>query len=141
MKRVLNVRNVTAYSDRDVLDMEVEFDTDPGVFIPFAAMQDDSEQHGRDLYERAQRGEFGPINVIYVDQLQAAEQSARMRQSDAITFTTALISPLQDACDLGMATPEELIRLDALKRHRIALMRLPQHEGWPMNIELPEVPL
>jgi hypothetical protein len=47
--------------------------------------------------------------------------------------------PLQDAVDLGEATPEEA-QLLAWKRYRVALNRVPQQPGYPGTIDWPPEP-
>jgi hypothetical protein len=48
--------------------------------------------------------------------------------------------PLQDAVDLGEATPEEEAQLLAWKRYRVALNRVPQQAGYPGAIDWPPEP-
>lgn len=48
--------------------------------------------------------------------------------------------PLQDAVDLGEATPEEEAQLVAWKRYRVALNRAPQQPGYPGTIDWPPEP-
>jgi hypothetical protein len=53
---------------------------------------------------------------------------------------STLIATLQDAVDLGEATPEEKALLVDWKRYRIALMRLEQQAGFPHDIQWPVQP-
>lgn len=138
---IITAKNVVAYSTQpDSLDMEVAFTHLPNQFIPFTARKDDSAAHGRELYVRAIFGEFGDIQMreppTYVP-----SEADQQRKLDTLQADAALrIAPLQDAKELNMATPEELARLDTLQRYRIALMRLPQSEGWPTEVSWPEAP-
>lgn len=50
------------------------------------------------------------------------------------------IAPLQDAVDVGEATPQEEAALVAWKRYRISLNRIEQAEGFPRNFEWPSSP-
>lgn len=52
----------------------------------------------------------------------------------------AAIAPLQDAVDLDDATVDEMRRLTAWKRYRVALNRLPEQAGWPTEIDWPALP-
>lgn len=54
------VKNLTwATPDLSAISMDVTFDA-LGV-LPFCAVPDDVEEHGRELFERAAAGDFGPI--------------------------------------------------------------------------------
>lgn len=53
-----------------------------------------------------------------------------------MAVATARIAPLQDAVDLGIATPEEVAQLTAWKRYRVDLSRLDlslEEVDWPMQ--------
>ncbi|MFV3289112.1 tail fiber assembly protein [Pseudomonas sp. NY11955] len=50
------------------------------------------------------------------------------------------VAPLQDAVELNDATPAEAEALNAWKRYRVALNRLPEQPGFPETIEWPELP-
>lgn len=50
------------------------------------------------------------------------------------------IAPLQDALDLDEASEQEQQRLRAWKRYRVALNRLPEHDGFPDTLEWPTCP-
>lgn len=50
------------------------------------------------------------------------------------------IAPLQDAADLGEATPGEAAALIAWKRYRVALNRLPEQPDYPVEITWPSLP-
>ncbi|MFB3237232.1 tail fiber assembly protein [Aeromonas salmonicida] len=139
---IITAKNVVAYATQpDSLDMEVAFAHLPDQFIPFTARKDDSAAHGRELYVRAMFGEFGDIQTR-VPPAYVPSEAEQQRKLDTLQADAALrIAPLQDAKELNMATPEELARLDALQRYRIALMRLPQSDGWPTEVSWPEAPL
>ena len=49
-----------ATNDQSVIDMYVKFSGLPSE-IRFSASKDDCEQHGRALFIRAARGDFGPV--------------------------------------------------------------------------------
>jgi len=57
-----------------------------------------------------------------------------MTRDSLLAMATARIAPLQDAVDLGMATPDEEAALLAWKRYRVALNRLDMTQNpvaWP----------
>lgn len=74
---------------------------------------------------------------------EAAEQQrdtamAEISQRRALADTA--IAPLQDAVDLDDATISEIGALEAWKRYRVALNRLPDQPGFPDTIEWPDMP-
>lgn len=106
--------------------------------IPFTARMDDLEEHGRVLYVRAIGGEFGEIAIVHLPKPSDAEQRARV--TERLNKVTQVISPLEDAEKLGIASEAELAALNAWRLYRVALYRLPQSEGWPENVTWPEQP-
>lgn len=46
-----------------MINVDVDFDHlgAPGETVPFTAAANDTEAHGREIYERAINGEFGPV--------------------------------------------------------------------------------
>ncbi|MBA8735353.1 tail fiber assembly protein [Chromobacterium violaceum] len=64
----------------------------------------------------------------------ADELAARRARADSA------IVPLQDAADLGIATPAETALLTAWRRYRVLLSRLPQQAGFPTQIDWPPPP-
>ncbi|MGN8259525.1 tail fiber assembly protein [Pseudomonas sp. SMSB3] len=67
--------------------------------------------------------------------LAAQAQASRYR-----AIADAAILPLQDAVDLEEATDAELALLKEWKRFRVALNRLPDQEGYPVDIDWPAPP-
>ncbi|AVD85508.1 hypothetical protein C4Q28_11380 [Pseudomonas sp. SWI6] len=73
----------------------------------------------------------------------AAEQllatvAAEIAQHRAVA--DAAIAPLQDAVELEEATEAEAALLKEWKRYRLALIRLPEQEGYPNSIDWPALP-
>lgn len=67
-----------AWSDnaRTGLDLLVEFE---GIgLVPFTATADDKEPHGKDLWTRANAGEFGPIAAM------PAQKAAGIRRTEIV---------------------------------------------------------
>lgn len=123
--------------DPDSITLDVRFAHLPDP-VQFAARKDDLEAHGRELYSRAVFGEFGDIEVIPVPPPTEAEQQARL---DALLKQAAnAMAPLLDAEALGIISEAEREQLTAWQRYRVALYRLPQSDGWPAEVTLPEAP-
>lgn len=106
--------------------------------IPFTARADDSEVHGRELYVRAVRGEYGEIEIIAPPKPTDGEQQIRL--DSKMKQATAIMAPLEDAEKLGIITPAETDQLTAWRTYRVSLYRLPQSEGWPTDVEWPAPP-
>ncbi len=106
--------------------------------VQFAARKDDTEEHGRELYSRAVFGEFGDIEVIPVPPPTEAEQQARL--NTLLKQAAAAMAPLEDADKLGLISDEERAQLTAWQHYRVTLYRLPQSDGWPADITIPEPP-
>lgn len=73
----------------------------------------------------------------------AAEQHLAMVVAETASrraVADGAIEPLQDAVDLGMATPEESAMLLAWKRYRVELSRVPTQAGYPDEITWPAPP-
>ncbi|WP_433886050.1 tail fiber assembly protein [Pseudomonas vranovensis] len=93
-------------------------------------------------------GRPGPFHVWQGNQWMldsVAEKDALVRQemNKRDTFLTAAstrIAPLQDAIDLGEATPSEEAELLEWKRYRVELNRVHKQEGFPQNIQWPSMP-
>ena len=123
--------------DPDSITLDVRFAHLPDP-VQFAARKDDTEEHGRELYSRAVFGEFGDVEVIPVPPPTEAEQQARL---DALLKQAAnAMAPLLDAESLGIISETEREQLTAWQRYRVALYRLPQSDGWPAEVTLPEAP-
>ncbi|WP_273880285.1 tail fiber assembly protein [Pseudomonas shahriarae] len=55
--------------------------------------------------------------------------------------TDFVIAPLQDAVDVGEATETEFAALNAWKKYRVALSRVPDQQGYPLSIDWPAAPV
>lgn len=106
--------------------------------IPFNARVDDLERHGRELYVRAMRGEYGEIEVVAMPNPTDAQQ--RVRLDDAMAKAATFMAPLEDAEKMGVITQAESEQLTAWRLYRLALYRLPQSAGWPSDVEWPPAP-
>ncbi|PZW76592.1 virus tail fiber assembly protein lambda gpK [Pseudomonas sp. 2848] len=77
---------------------------------------------------------------IAAEELSAATRSAQSQVSTRRLTADGVIGALQDAVDLGEATPEEEAKLLEWKRYRIALIRAPNQPGYPTEIDWPAPP-
>lgn len=60
--KILEVQNpIYANPQHTAVNLEVRFDGFGDVFLPFTAVPDDIEEHGRLLYQNAIAGEYGQI--------------------------------------------------------------------------------
>lgn len=74
----------------------------------------------------------------------AAAQHLAALQAEAAAHRTvadSAIAPLQDAVDIDDATDAEVLMLKAWKKYRVALNRLPEQPGYPVDIDWPEPPV
>ena len=108
--------------------------------IPFTASPDDTEEHGRDLFERALAGEFGEIAEYEPPAVEVIARQVQGQRDRLLAAAALRIAPLQDAIDLGVATEQQRERLNAWKRFRIALSELEQDAGWPRVLAWPAPP-
>lgn len=124
-------------ADPDSITLDVRFAHLPEQ-VQFTARKDDPEEHGRELYSRAVFGEFGDIEVIPLPPPTEAEQQARL---DALLKQAATtMAPLEDAEALGIISETERVQLTAWQRYRVTLYRLAQSDGWPTEVNWPEMP-
>ncbi|WP_421219853.1 tail fiber assembly protein [Aeromonas jandaei] len=123
--------------DQESITLDVRFSHLEEV-VEFTARRDDAERHGRELYSRAVFGEFGEIKVITPPPPTEAELLARL--DEALKRAAAVMAPLEDADKLGIISEHEKAQLTAWQRYRVALYRLPQSEGWPTDVTLPDAP-
>jgi hypothetical protein len=140
-----------ANAEHTVINLFVKFqeNVDQLGEMEFSAASYDIEPHGRDIFERAKAGEFGPV-AEYVVTPERAKMLIQLRNTEANTKVNALqseVNILQDAVDLEMATEEEVARLAAAKteltawkRYRVLLSRIEAQAGFPTVIEWPEKP-
>ena len=70
MMEILSVRNPQATKDGGV-DLEIEHSVYG--WVPFHAVENDSEAHGRELYQRAMAGDFGPVSPYFEPELTLAQ--------------------------------------------------------------------
>lgn len=76
--------------------------------------------------------------VILEIELEMLKVDVLAERDQLMTQVSLQITPLQDADDLGMATPEESSRLITLKRYRVELSRIESQVGYPHNVVWPD---
>lgn len=102
---------------------------------------------GQDAAESSQ----AVAGVIDWSQMVTAEAKAQVAAEQLLAKVVAevarhrlvadtAIAPLQDAVDLDEATDTEAALLKEWKRYRVALNRLPEQEGYPIDIAWPAPP-
>ena len=136
------------------LNLLAVFDDGSATFgeVPFTASPDDSEAHGRELFQRAVAGEFGDV-LEPTDAMLRALVEVKVGQASA--FATARIGELQaelatlnDAVTYSLATAQQLAALparqaayDAWCIYRVRLSQIETQAGFPARIEWPEQPV
>lgn len=97
----------------------------------------------KDLFDGEEYVEFsdGPPTVtngpLTADEILSAVKGKR---DQLLSVATNIISPLQDAVDLGSATEAEKELLNELKLYRIDLLRIDKQEGYPEDVTWPSSP-
>lgn len=133
---VISAKNPTSWeSSQDAINLEVQFSHLAGP-VEFTALQNDSTEHGRDLFKKAKAGVFGKI-TLNIRPEEHYTQIAEMRRQQRVDAAAKLIAPLQDAVELGIATAVEITKYNQIRKYRVELMRLPQSAGWPKDIVWP----
>jgi hypothetical protein len=61
--------------DNSVIELQVMFEEFGDSILPFAAMANDTEEHGRELYARAIAGEFGEIAPCFAPPVSAIDNN------------------------------------------------------------------
>lgn len=136
--KIIQARKITAVEGQEgELNMEVLFGHLP-MFVPFTARRNDVEPHGRELYNRAMFGDFGPIEIVPLPLPTKASQQ-ELVNTKLIAVSNA-IAPLEDAEKLGVITETEAAKLVKWRRYRVELYRLTQSDEWPLVKEWPESP-
>ncbi|MFA0945473.1 phage tail protein [Pseudomonas tremae] len=118
---------------------------------PFAASPHDTEPHGVELFKRALAGEFGEVQEPTLQTVQVQVMCERGGLSAAATARinelVVELETLQDAVDLGVATPEQQTALPAIsaeikaqRLYRVELAQLDTKPGYPLDFEWPVPP-
>lgn len=114
---------VWANPEMTLINLQVKFAEFEEV-LPFTASPDDSEEHGRFLFEQAASGAYGEVAAY--DGPTREEQDAALFQyakQAAMASLEQSIAPLERARRLGVATEQELKELTALEVYSINLLR------------------
>lgn len=130
---ILNVKNAQ-YTSAGGIDCEIL--TAIG-WLPFTAVEDDCEAHGRELHKELLAGKWGEVAeyiapVITATQLAAQAEGTKKR---LMVAAEGQIAPLSRAVKFGMATAEEVSQLEAWERYTVLLNRVDC-----TNPEWPELP-
>lgn len=119
--------------------------------IPFSSSPDDSAVHGRDIYERANAGEFGDIAEPEGNDVLS---SVILQRSAASSLATIKINSLQtsleiveDAVELKSVNdtqiesiPQLKSEFDAWRTYRVQLAQIESQAEFPLSIKWPVPP-
>jgi hypothetical protein len=102
--------------------------------LPFHATPNDTEEHGRDIFERAKKGEFGEIaEWTPPTQEQLAANARGQRDNLLLELDMIVGNPLRWA---SFTTEQQT----AWANYRQALLDVPQQPGFPNIINWPIKP-
>lgn len=135
IEKVKNLKHTNTGS----IAMEVKFEH-MGMFIPFNACKDDSESHGRELYENALAGKYGEISPPDITDEEYKSRFIKSALQSDVHSVDKEISVLRDANELGIITAEEKKRFDDLRTYRVQATRLINAPGVLKGI-IPSVPV
>ncbi|WP_397473750.1 tail fiber assembly protein [Pusillimonas sp.] len=117
------------------IDMDVFF-VELGEAVPFTAAADDPMQYGRDIYDAAVSGAFGPI-APYTGPSESERMAEEVyAERDQLLHELDLIvsNPLRWAS----FTEQER---EAIAAYRQLLLDVPQQPGFPETVEWPTLPI
>lgn len=101
--------------------------------IPFCAVADDQEAHGRMLFERAASGELGPVaDYVPPTPLEAAAQHNPSARADAMARAIAEARHCEMMCDWDTA--------QAWRAYYQQLHALENEPEWPQVVSWPTPP-
>lgn len=125
-----------SFSSPNQDSIDLEYNHPEYGWIPFTASADDIEEHGRDIYEAAMNGEYGPIEPYSgPSETELLEQEMRAQRDGLLNELDAIVSnPLRWA-EFDEPTKQ------ALAYRRQALLDVPQQAGFPYDIDWPVNPL
>ena len=104
--------------------------------IPFTASKDDTEAHGREIYQLALAGKFGKVSPY--DGPSPEDQAAASIRTQRDGLLSELDIIVSNPLRYAKFSEEEKSQLAA---YRQALLDVPQQEGFPNEIEWPVNPL
>lgn len=135
-----NLLKVVFNADTGVI---ISADTDVSVLWPIDACIADVDYNVNAQVEDLQGKVFDVASGTIIDRVfNEEEMKAKLTAQVAYLQKQAseLIAPLTYAVDLEVITEEENAYLKALKLYSIALIRVEQQDGYPFNVELPNLP-
>lgn len=104
--------------------------------IPWTPIPDEVPVTQGWLYDDETFSEPPPVEP----DIPAMTAQAQMLIDARLAYSAARIGPLQDAVDMGIATPEEVEQLAAWKLYRIEVSRVPTQPGFPIDFQWPQMP-
>lgn len=124
-------------ANKEYIGCQVTFETLGTVY--FVASIHDSEAHGREIYQRALHGEFGPIEDFkpYIPPEPTVEEKQAKVRGERDSLLLQLDSLISNP--LRWAELDEQEKLN-LSKYRVELLNVPQQEGFPDSVVWPEKP-
>ena len=132
MKLITAHSPVWANIEHTCIDLKVSFAELPDIDLPFTANPHDSEIHGRDIFNRAIAGEFGPIMEYTPPPPPTQEQQAenvRIERNKLLMKTD---------WTQGADIPQNI--KDKWAPYRQALRDISLQDGFPFNVVWPVPP-
>lgn len=113
------------YNRDGSIDVDVVWSGFDGRSIPFTASKNDTMQHGRDLFDAIERGEYGAIKPYSdADEIEYIKRQNERKQSDLIAEADSVIRPLSDERDAEIISDDDLVRWKTWVKYRKSLREL-----------------
>lgn len=135
MKLNLKYANSPKWADQahTIIDLTVRFE-EIDEDLPFTATPNDTEEHGRDIFERAKNGEFGAIAEWTPPTTEQLAANARGHRDNLLSEVDSIVgNPLRWA---SFSETQQQSWAD----YRQALLDVPQQAGFPNTINWPTKP-
>lgn len=135
MKLNLKYANSPKWADQahTIIDLTVRFE-EIDEDLPFTATPNDTEEHGRDIFERAKKGEFGVIAEWTPPTTEQLAANARGHRDNLLSEVDSIVgNPLRWA---SFSETQQQSWAD----YRQALLDVPQQAGFPNTINWPTKP-
>lgn len=117
------------WSNIDQTSIDCEIEHSVYGWIPFTASKDDSEQHGRELFERLVKDEFGPVAPYVPPEMPDPALVIREQRGQLL-----LASDWTQLPDVPQTTK------DLWSTYRQQLRDITEQTGFPQNVTWPTAP-
>lgn len=129
-----------ANAEQTQIAVKVKFVSDDEHFkkqVTFIADKNDTEVHGREIFDKAVAGEYGEIKPFVVD-TDALKAHIEKIKRDKLQQIHALMIGFEYAEKTDQLTEQEQKRLDFLRKKALELSRIESQDGYPEQIVWPE---